>query len=124
MSENKTERVWRRRAGSWTEDEAEAVVSEFRASGKSPQEFAESRGFSVSRLLKWNRRIANGKQPGAAMQFLPVRISASREEECSKVSSANAIEVVLRGGEIVRVGLGFDVTHLRKVISALEGKVC
>jgi hypothetical protein len=51
--------------------------------------------------------------------FVPVRVI-----EAAPSANATALEVLARGGRVVRVGPDFDPVLLRRVIAALEGLPC
>jgi hypothetical protein len=53
----------------------------------------------------------------AVSPFVPVRLVAN-------ATPAAAVEVVLRGGRVVRVAAGFAAQTLREVVAALEDLPC
>jgi hypothetical protein len=59
-------------------------------------------------------RATNG---AAVSPFVPVRLVEDAQ-------SAAAVEVVLRGGRVVRVAAGFAAQTLREVVAALEDLPC
>jgi hypothetical protein len=49
--------------------------------------------------------------------FIPVRVSTA-------LPVSNGFEVVLRGGQTIRMGASFDETGLRRLIAVLENSTC
>ena len=88
-------------------------------SGLSIRDFCRGRGLHESAFYFWRRELTqrDRRQPSRAastqLAFVPVRVIASVP-----------LEVVLRSGQVVRVGPGFEATHLRAVVDALEGRPC
>jgi len=113
----------------WTEAEARATVVEWRASGLTVKAFCAARGYSDSRLRVWRDRFDAAARLGqpvgarvrkkrastvtAVAALVPVRI-IEREAEVP-------IEVVVRGGQVIRVLRGFDTEVFTAVVHALEG---
>ena len=87
------------------------VLAEQRRSGLSLRAFAAQRGVSVNTLQYWKY-----KRPTTAPQFEEIRLTP----EASHAQRAPALEIVLRGDRVVRVGVDFDADLLRRVIAALE----
>jgi hypothetical protein len=88
------------------------VVSRWRASGKSIRAFARVHGLSERRLRRWCSGSESQKPDVAPVVpgFVEVRVARS---------PATAIEVVMGGGLVVRIGSGFDPVLLRAVVKAL-----
>lgn len=103
--DRKLERQWRRRLEEW------------QRSGLTGRAFCQQHGLSEPSFYGWRREIArrDGERAAAERQpaFVPVRVVA-----------AEPIEVLVRGGRVVRVGPGFDAAQLRAVIQALEALPC
>lgn len=100
------ERRWRRRLSDWQQ------------SGVTGREFCRQHVLSEASFYAWRREIARRDQQQhsakrAAPAFVPVR-----------VVGGEPVEVVVRSGQTVRVGAGFDAAHLRAVVAALEGSSC
>jgi len=93
----------------WSEDDAEAVLAALDASGVSTAEFASREGLDVQRLYFWRRRLARTLRATAAPGFVEVR---SR--------SIGHVEIVLRGGRILRAAESIDPGVLRRLVEALE----
>ena len=99
------ERQWRRRLKEWER------------SGLSGRDFCRRHLLSEPSFYGWRREIArrDGERSAAQQQpaFVPVAVIATEP-----------LEVVVRGGRVVRVGRGFDAAHLRAVVAALEAVPC
>src|SRR5262249_50948827 len=99
----------------WTEKDARAALAEFAQSGKPVTVFARERGLTVQRLYWWRRRLAGGE--GITFQEIAVGQTGSVG---NADSGAFEIEIVLRGGAIVRLRRGFDSVALAKVLEVLS----
>ncbi len=96
-----------------------------RASGLSIRAFCEREGLSEPSFYQWRRELARrdrqtvrSGRPG--MAFVPVRVLP----EEGKSPASGAIEIVLAGGRIVRVGARFDRETLAQVVAVLEANPC
>lgn len=90
------------------------------SSGQGVREFCEGAGLSVPSFYWWRRevRIRDSRRGGGDRpRFVPVRMTP-------EPPAAAAVEVVLGGGRVVRVGSGFDADHLRAVVTVLEATPC
>jgi transposase-like protein len=68
----------------------------------------------------WRRELL---QRDAAAAFVPVQVETN--DQLAHVSSIPTIEVVLAGGQCVRVTPGFDPATLRQLLAVLqEGEPC
>jgi len=101
------------------------VVEEWRRSGQDISAFCRQRHVPISSLKFWKKELplrdqkrqaqrAASEASRNAMQLLPVRIL-----EPAGVA-AGSVEVVLRGGRVLRVGADFDPAILQKLVSTLE----
>lgn len=90
-----------------------ALLGEWARSGLSAAAFARRAGVSCWTLYSWRkaRRRAGDLRAGF------VELSAVRAPE-SPVHGA--LELVLSGGQVIRVADGFDATTLRRLVAALE----
>lgn len=104
-----------------TETEAKWAerVREWRAGGKSAEEFAEGQGFKASTLRVWasqlRRRTATDKEratPAPAVRI--ARVVVRRPADPSMEIAVGSVRVVVRAG--------FDAGLLRQVIDALGGE--
>jgi transposase len=116
------ERHWRHHVAAW------------RRSGQSVRAYCAAEGLAEPSFYAWRRALAERERCGgtktrrgtsadptavcdAASAFVPVRLV----EEAPAVA---AVEVVLRGGRVVRVAAGFTAETLRAVVAALEDLPC
>jgi transposase len=123
------ERYWRRHVAAW------------RRSGQSVRAYCKSVGVSEPSFYAWRRLLAEREsldgaghagdlvasdqaaatrarvRAAAASPFVPVRL-------VEDAVSAPAVEIVLRGGRVVRVAAGFAAKTLRDVVTALEDLPC
>jgi hypothetical protein len=100
-----------------TRERMTRLVAAFRRSGKTRVEFARTAGITVYKLDYWTRRVAVSETPVRRRSngpgFVPVRLLEDGPE-------ASAIEIVLSGGERVRLGAGVGAERLREVLAALR----
>ena len=104
-------------------------------SGLTLKEFAAEIGVNANTLAGWRWRIqseakraAVGERPGSP-PFLEI-VAAPREEIRAGSSETGAaergraepFELVLRGGQTVRVPVQFDPAALRRLVDALEAR--
>jgi len=110
---SRTERRWRR------------IVEEWWRSGLSGPRYAEREGVSVGTLYRWNRRLR--QQDAASAEFTPpavprlLPVAIIDEVPAVARESTSALEVVLPGGEVIRVAADADLSHLGRVVAALRG---
>jgi hypothetical protein len=102
------------------------VLEEWRRSGLEARDFCRDRRLAVSALKHWKKEIQARDQRRSAqraakeasrqsMRLLPVRIVESQP-----AAAPGALEIVLRGGRLVRLLGDFDPAMLRKLVLALE----
>jgi transposase-like protein len=116
----------------WHEREARVVVAAWEASGESLGAFARRHGLGESRLDHWRRRlrvqVANKVEEPGAEAFLPVKIVERLDDGLPEMRGgrgvAAAIEIVVRGGRVIRVPDGFDPSTLARVVQTLEALSC
>ena len=107
------ERYWRAHLAAW------------RQSGQSVRAYCADEGLSEPSFYAWRRASAeDDRAPGGntvvgVSPFVPVRLV-----EDTPSPSAATVEVILRGGRVVRVGAGFAAQTLREVVAALEDLPC
>jgi hypothetical protein len=63
------------------------------------------------------------EQSTTAAAFVPVRLIAESAVSAT-AAVAGSVEVVVRGGRVVRVAAGFAAATLREVVAVLEGLPC
>ena len=100
-----TETKWSERVGEW------------RASGKTAEEFAEGRGFKGSTLRYWASTLRTAE--GAPGRTRKPRVRLVRV--VARPSAAEASLEVAVGAARVTVRPGFDAALLRQVVDALRG---
>lgn len=104
--------------GQWSEHEARGLLSAWRKSGLSIEAFAKQQGFVPQRLRWWRKKLeaatttAVVKREGE-IALLPVQVAQPKRGE--------PVAVYLRGGQVIRVGRGFDEEAFARVVAILEG---
>ena len=94
------------------------LIGRQQRSGQSIREFCDSEGVSQPSFFSWRKRLRlHCGQAGS--RFLPVQIEMPRS-----LTSGGRIEIVLDGGQRVRVEPGFDAQALRDVLAVLEQQPC
>jgi transposase-like protein len=101
----------------WSEREGRAMLEALARSGQTVGEFARRHELQEQRIRAWTKRFPEVKVPSPSPTFVPVRVRAKAEVVETR---AAGVEVRLRGGRTVRVGVDFDADLLRRVIVALE----
>ena len=94
------------------------LVSEQVASGKSVAAFCRERDLRVWQFYEWKKRL---RKPDAAA-FVAVEISRAEApaQPSSQTTRMSGIEIRHRRGWSLIVEPGFDVVHLRRLLSVLE----
>ena len=115
------ERRWRGHLAAW------------RRSGQSVRAYCAAKGLSESSFYAWRRVLfqrdgrsgikvaprsrTTSTELAEGSPFVPVRL-------VEDTTPATTVEVVLRGGRVVRVAAGFAAQTLREVVAALEDLPC
>jgi transposase len=101
----------------WTESRAREVLAAATESGESVRAYAERHGFDPQRLYSWRRKleVSGALERATPAAFVAVRVAPER-----RATAANPLELVLRGGRVVRVCGDFDAAALRRLVEALE----
>jgi|SRR5579862_355539 hypothetical protein len=100
--------------------EAEALVSEFEASGLLREAFCQQRGLAVGTLDKYRRRVHKGQQSSSG-SILPVEVVWSPRQNPNRDAGRDGVLVVeLRGGRRIEVCRGFDAGTLERLLTVLE----
>ena len=90
------------------------LIAEQSGSGQSAAAFCQERGLRVSQFYGWRKRLRRS----SARQFLEVQVVRAPGQ--SPAGPVRAIEICVSGGQRIRVEPGFDASHLRAVVAALE----
>lgn len=126
------EQLWRR------------LLAEWRSSGQSVRAFCRSRALSEPSFYFWRQTLIqrDQTQPPApfvpagnppvtsagesrpAPLFAPVRLVGALPVPPTAPQAASCLEVLCRGGRIVRVPAGFDPATVRALVVALEELPC
>lgn len=107
--------------GRWNTADAGQALTAYQGSGMSLAAFARREGMSLTRLAWWRKKLQDPARPSAApMRWLPVAIRRC-EPARPQVSS---VEIVVRGGRVIRVTDSFDAEMLVQVIETLERLAC
>ena len=87
------------------------LLARWGASGLPQSQFCRRRGIPVWKLAWWRKRLAAERvAPGSS--FVPVQVVAPLP--------AGELELVLRGGRVLRFGAGVDPARLSAIVAALE----
>jgi transposase-like protein len=101
----------------WSATQGREAVEAWRQSGLSVDRFSRERGIKGNRLHYWRQKLARGEDRGAktstALVLLPVSVRRDIEGE--------PVTVLLRSGQGIKVGRGFDEETLARVVAVLEG---
>ena len=87
-------------------------IAEQERSGLSVKQFCKERGFTEYSFYSWRKRLRK-KEP---VRFALVDRQPAPQETGTEVH----LELVLAGGERLRIGAGVDATTLRTVLEALR----
>ena len=97
----------------WTTQEKSRIVSESYAPGASMRAVARRHGLHRNQLDRWRRQFRDAAAGETGLpNFVPVAVAAPDGE-------ADRIELV-SAGVTIRVGSGFDVGELRRVLLVLR----
>ena len=98
-------------------------LARFPLSGLTPAQFCAHEGVSLASFYAWKRRLAAAEAPADGLarpdtdhgpRLLPVRLAAPH----------HAIELVLPGGTVLRLGPGCDLAFVRALLDALGAPPC
>jgi hypothetical protein len=111
------EQFWRRMIALW------------QASGLGVRAFCRKRNLREPSFYAWRRTLAVRDQQRALSSRTAPRTTARTplgggDFVPVRVVPVEMLEVVVRSGQSVRVGVGFDAAHLRAVVGALEAPSC
>jgi hypothetical protein len=101
----------RRRREAWAK--WRRLVAEQKRSRQSVAAFCRERGLCAPHFFAWKKRLSQVRpEPFVAVQVV----------EPAPAAASQAIEIRAGGGRSVLVEPGFDASHLRAVLAALEGR--
>lgn len=107
--------------GQWSEHEARGVVAAWRKSGLSLERFAKDRALVPQRIRWWVKKLEGrpakpARNEAGDVSLLPVKVMPP-----PVAKRGEPVAVYLRGGQVVRVGRGFDEETFVRVVAILEG---
>lgn len=94
--------------------EAESLVRDFEQSGLNRKAFCSARGVALHTLDYYRARNRTRRAATAAQDLLPVDVIGAP-------SVSGGLRVELANGRRIVVEAGFDVLHLKRLVSVLEG---
>lgn len=105
----------------WKASDARTVLAAQAASGLSLAAFARREGLSPTRMMWWRKQLRPrpGSTPPASPRWVPVTIRPS-----ALVQAAAHVEIVIRGGRVIRLAGPFDVQAVAGLVRSLEEPVC
>lgn len=101
----------------WREADARVIVGAWRGSGESAAAFARRHDVDPQRLLRWAKDLEG---PRDLVRFHPVKL-VHRGASAVLSAAPPTVEIVLVGGERVRVPPGVDPTELRRILDVVAG---
>ena len=106
----------RPRRRSWPAEEKRKIIAESFAPGASVAQVAQRYGLNANMLFTWRRQSRPTLAAASvdAAQLVPVSISSAPSP------TAGRMEIVLAGGERIRVGADVDAAALARVVKALS----
>jgi hypothetical protein len=97
--------------------EIQQLVSEFEASGLGRTAFCQQRGLSLSTLARYReRQEQKATDTAEGKRWLAVEVSGS----AAVAERASGLAVVLRSGQRIEVGRGFDAGSLQRLLAVVE----
>lgn len=116
----------------WSEADARTVLAVQRRAGLGDAEFGRRHGIRAGRLAWWRRRLAADVLVGVVgtgveepVGLVPVRVVGSAVADGERGGRSGAtMEVVLRGGCRVRLGVDFDSDAVARLVATLEQCTC
>ena len=117
----------RRRNKRWPEALKREIVAATMQPGASVSIVARQYNVNANQVFSWRRRYRDAGEPSptsSAPGLVPVTITREPDETAASVATAAAetIEIEVSGLYRVRVGSGFDVRALRRVLDALKNR--
>jgi len=103
--------------GQWSEVEARGILAALEKSGLSAKAFARERGITPQRIYWWKAKL----EPIAAPKRSPLALLPVRVAPEAGPKRGEPVTVLLRCGQMVKVGRGFDEEAFARVVAILEG---
>ena len=101
--------------------EAEALVTEFEASGLLREAFCQQRGLAVGTLDKYRRRVHKSQESTSGGPMVPVEVVWSAGRNANKAPGVDGVLVVeARSGHRIEVRRGFDGRTLEQLLKILD----
>ena len=120
------EQFWRQMFARWTASGL-SIAAFCKDAGLNPQSFYRWRRVLRRRISRFGQQwrpqagdAANEKVPTAITSSLPLFVPLAVEN----TTAPAMLEVVVRGGLVIRVPEGFDAPTLAQVLAVLEGRPC
>lgn len=119
----------RRRHKRWPEALKREIVAATLAPGVSVSVVARQYDVNANQVFMWRRQYRDAIEQTAAAPFpstpalVPVTITPAPETEAgtpTATSTSDTIEIEVSGGYRIRVGSGFDVRALRRILDVLR----
>ena len=107
-----------RKRGTEAEARWRVLVSEQMGSGKSVAAFCRELGLPASQMFSWKKRFREAE----SAKFVEVAVKPALEIAPAPATRGSAIEVRLKGGRSLVVEPGFNVDHLRALLTILESE--
>jgi hypothetical protein len=113
----------KRTIGAGERERRKRLVAAWRRSGESAAEFGERRHISQWALYSWAKELGAGpkrrRRERRPLGFIPVRLVDDGHADPLACTEA-AIEIQLRGGDVVRIVGEVSVERLRAVVTAVR----
>lgn len=93
-----------------------ALVRQWETNGEPRRAFARRHGLTVSQFDYWKREVRRAVTTNAAARFAPAQVV----EPGTELPDRPSLELVLPGGERVRIREGASVNLVRTVVAALR----
>jgi transposase len=106
----KLEQLWRQRLAQW------------RRSGLTIRRFCERRGLSQPSFYAWRRELLRRDARCAAATTTAPSTTTFVPVQVVPAPTPSPLELVLRGGRILRVPPGFDTDTLRRLLATLDAE--
>ena len=99
----------------WSDAEARAWFTQWKASGLSEPAFAAQHGFTADRFYRWRRKFEGAAAPAAPPAVLPLVPVTTPPARATAV-----FELACGRGRVLRIPAGFDAAALRALLRVLD----